>query len=441
MPREFDQNGWMQVRDNPIAKVGVFPYLGSEIKGAPDQSSIYRIYRPAEELQKPATLESFKLLPFIDDHTPIGPVYGIAADEKGVQGMIGEQVYFSDPWVRGNLKVVGGLALSNIGRGKVELSPGYDCDYDWTPGVFNGESYDAIQRNIRANHLALVDEGRTGPDLVVQDHLPSALRVGDRITIDTAELIAMEFTPEQLAQIEALIAKVLAAQQTTDAEAPPAVEDKPTTDAAEDMPVEAAPAVTAEQGDAAEQAVAVAEEAQAAVEQAAEAVQEMADAAEEIVMAADDATKLKAARGKLAKARAKHTAAKAAQSRIAQDAKSKGMMAAFAKLQQEVAELRKVKAAPTMDAATLMQQVGDRDQLASRVSQHIGSFDHSRMTVDGVAEYALGKIGLKAPKGQERIALDSWLHGRKAEHENIITADSFKAPSLDDAWAKQGEGK
>ena len=43
-----------------------------------------------------------------------------------------------------------------------ELSLGYELDLDETPGTWNGEPYDAIQKNIRVNHLALVDKARAG---------------------------------------------------------------------------------------------------------------------------------------------------------------------------------------------------------------------------------------------------------------------------------------
>lgn len=43
-----------------------------------------------------------------------------------------------------------------------ELSLGYKVILDETPGEWNGQRYDAIQRKISINHLALVDKGRAG---------------------------------------------------------------------------------------------------------------------------------------------------------------------------------------------------------------------------------------------------------------------------------------
>lgn len=43
-----------------------------------------------------------------------------------------------------------------------QLSLGYRLDLDETPGVWKGQAYDAIQRNIRINHLAIVPKARAG---------------------------------------------------------------------------------------------------------------------------------------------------------------------------------------------------------------------------------------------------------------------------------------
>jgi hypothetical protein len=43
-----------------------------------------------------------------------------------------------------------------------EVSCGYHCDVDETPGEFEGQRYDRVQRNIRYNHVAVVERGRAG---------------------------------------------------------------------------------------------------------------------------------------------------------------------------------------------------------------------------------------------------------------------------------------
>ena len=170
--RVIDQDGFMMVKDNPLSKPGVFEYMGSSIPGAKEPDRIYKVYRPATELSDPECINSFKLQPWIDDHTMIGdPELGFTpAEEKGVQGVIGEEVYFDGEYLRGNLKVFSSSFLDKIEEGKTELSLGYRCKYLYEPGEYNGEKYDFIQHTIRGNHVALVDEGRMGPDVSVMDH-------------------------------------------------------------------------------------------------------------------------------------------------------------------------------------------------------------------------------------------------------------------------------
>ena len=189
--RQKDINGWFEVKDNPISKVGVFDYSGAQI-GAANPNRIYRVYRPAEELADPATIESFKLLPIVDDHTMLGnPNEGMTpAEDKGVAGVIGEEVYFKHPYLLANIKVFSETLRQKIEAGKIDLSGGYRCFYEFTPGIFEGEPYDAIQRQPRGNHLALVDEGRMGSDVVVLDHLKFTVDKKDTITMENEKLLS-----------------------------------------------------------------------------------------------------------------------------------------------------------------------------------------------------------------------------------------------------------
>lgn len=131
--RTYDLNGCLEVKDNPISKVGVFDYLGAEIN-APDPSRIYRVYRPEEELRSIDTINSFRLMPFIDEHEMLGKD-ATPAEKKGIQGVIGENIWFDYPYLRGNIKILSNSALSNISSGKIDLSPGYRCRYDFTLAI------------------------------------------------------------------------------------------------------------------------------------------------------------------------------------------------------------------------------------------------------------------------------------------------------------------
>jgi len=188
--REYDTNGWFEVKDNPLSKVGVFPYSGRSISPDCDADRIYNVYRPAEELSTEDCIDSFKLLPWIDNHVMLGSEdEGLTpAEDKGIQGVIGEDVFFDGEYLKGNIKVFSEAMTNLIANGKKELSCGYRCKYEYAPASFNGEAYDYIQREIRGNHLALVEKGRMGSDVAVLDHFT--------FTVDNKELFMAEENKE-----------------------------------------------------------------------------------------------------------------------------------------------------------------------------------------------------------------------------------------------------
>lgn len=168
--KEIDHNDYWYIKDNPLSKVGVFPYLGRQISPELEPDEIYQVLRPEEELNSEETLNSFKLVPIIDDHTMLGTKEGMTpAEEKGVHGVIGDDVYYKDGIIYGDLKIFSESLKEEIENGKKELSMGYFCDYELKDGKYGDKPYQAIQRNLRINHVALVDEGRMGADVRVMD--------------------------------------------------------------------------------------------------------------------------------------------------------------------------------------------------------------------------------------------------------------------------------
>lgn len=181
--KEIDHNDYWYIKDNPLSKVGVFPYLGRTISDELEPDKIYQVLRPEEELSNDDTLNSFKLVPIVDDHTMLGTKPGMQpAEEKGVHGVIGDDVYYKDGIIYGDLKIFSETLKEEIENGKKELSMGYFCDYELKEGEFDGIPYQAIQRNLKINHVALVDEGRMGADVRVLDH---------KLTFDSIKEIKM----------------------------------------------------------------------------------------------------------------------------------------------------------------------------------------------------------------------------------------------------------
>lgn len=412
--RTYDNNGWLEVTDNPISKVGVFDYLGAEI-GAPEPDKIYRVLRPPEELASEATINSFKLTPFIIEHEMLGK-HATPAEKKGIQGVIGENVYFDPPYLRANIKIFSDVALSNIDSGKIDLSPGYRSKYEFTSGIYEGQHYDAIQRHLRGNHLALVDEGRTGPDVAVQDHLV--------ITIDTKELIRMNeeenkekqtadegaFTAEQVTALKSIIAEVIA--QTKPSTDENMEEEKKSTDA------------DPEEEQKAEEAVAAAE---VAAEEATTGTPEAVEAAEVAIETAVEAIEE-------AKEHLDQATTDSLNRRLKRLKNGIGTMDEIASLKRKIKRLEASK--PTMDTGVLLKQIGERDSLAHKLTPFLGVFDHAAMTKQQVAEYGVDKLGIQCGKGNEAIALDAWMQGRVPDSQKAtMTMDSAVSnKSIMDKW-------
>ena len=181
--KEIDHNDYWYIKDNPLSKVGVFPYLGRQISDDLEPDKIYQVLRPEKELSNQETLDSFKLVPIVDEHTMLGTREGMQpAEEKGVHGVIGDDVYYKDGIIYGDLKIFSESLKEEIENGKKELSMGYFCDYKLKNGEYNGKPYQAIQRNLKINHVALVQEGRMGADVRVMDK---------QITFDSIKEIKM----------------------------------------------------------------------------------------------------------------------------------------------------------------------------------------------------------------------------------------------------------
>ena len=218
--RDYDTNGWFEIQDNPLSTVGVYPYMGRSISAECIQDHLYGVYRPESELSSQECIDSFKLIPWIDDHVMLGSEdAGLTpSEQKGVQGVIGQDVYFDGTTLKGNIKVFSEAMANLIANGKKELSCGYRCRYEYAPGNYNGEPYQYVQREIRGNHLALVENGRMGPDVAVLDHLTFTIdsKEFQQMTKDNEEAEKSSMTLEEVHKfLEEVMPKLAKIQELT----------------------------------------------------------------------------------------------------------------------------------------------------------------------------------------------------------------------------------
>ena len=180
--RTKDENGFLHVAQSNLTKAVVNPYYGREIPGwqerGLDPQKIYYGYRAEEELEKAAP--TFDGLPLLMGH------HYESAEEPQKEyrvGSIGTGCHWEPPYIVGALTVTDQEAIDAIENGTAkELSCSYAYDPDFAAGEHEGIAYDFIMRNIRGNHVALVDSGRAGPDVVVADSLPDGLKMESKHT-------------------------------------------------------------------------------------------------------------------------------------------------------------------------------------------------------------------------------------------------------------------
>lgn len=174
--RTMDDNGFMHVRVSPFTKEQVAPYYGREIPGyrelGLDPDKIYYGYRPAEELSKPETVASINGIPVQLRHHA---EFADAPARETRVGATGTDAEWRAPYLMNSLTIFDADAQKAINSGALrELSMAYHYRPEMKTGEFNGQHYDFIMRDIRGNHLALVEEGRAGADVLVYDSKPGA---------------------------------------------------------------------------------------------------------------------------------------------------------------------------------------------------------------------------------------------------------------------------
>lgn len=139
------------LRDTPIVgRVGIQQYR------KPD-GTIYRELRLPEEVFNADALASFVGKPITVDHPTNGKVTATDAHRVTIGAMLAEGRQDGD-FVRADIVLHSPDAIGE----RRELSLGYSCKLDETPGEWQGQQYDAIQREIRVNHLSVVKSARAG---------------------------------------------------------------------------------------------------------------------------------------------------------------------------------------------------------------------------------------------------------------------------------------
>lgn len=156
---ERTPQGFLRIPSN-ATRTGVLTYRMAD-------GSVRRELRHPEDVFHADSMRSLAYAPVTDLHPDTGLVTPKTAREVS-RGVVQENVRKDGKYVRADLIVQDEGLIAAIERGeRKELSPGYTCKLDMTPGEWDGEKYDARQRAIVYNHLALGPHGwgRSGSEV------------------------------------------------------------------------------------------------------------------------------------------------------------------------------------------------------------------------------------------------------------------------------------
>lgn len=214
----FTEEGYLV--DHPIVtSCGIFEY------NCPD-GSVHRELRLPEDVFDPESLKSYRGKPVIITHDA-GSVDKDNVQDESI-GTILSDGYRDGEDVRAEIVIHDTDAMKDCGLR--ELSLGYSLDLDETPGTWHGHPYDAIQKNIRVNHLALVDKARAGDQARLNIDSRDKL-IGGKVMATPKTNPKAKKNPEQTAKkparndsMAAVIARYKArrAKRLDEAENPPA---------------------------------------------------------------------------------------------------------------------------------------------------------------------------------------------------------------------------
>lgn len=164
--QELTPEGYLLCRNTPIARTGSLVYDARELNELEaGHNGLIIVGREPDEVFHPDAIASFLGKSITDDHPEelVSPetykehTVGTLLNVRRGEGADSD-VLLAD------LLICDASAIKAVQSGKRELSCGYNADYEQeVPGR-------ARQRNIRGNHVALVEQGRCGPRCAIRDN-------------------------------------------------------------------------------------------------------------------------------------------------------------------------------------------------------------------------------------------------------------------------------
>jgi hypothetical protein len=190
--RQYTDNGFLRVSGRAARAGCVYQYLASEMMDVmPDgvaPNDVINVYRPSDEVFKTESLDSYANTDVTNNH-PASQV-----DTKNYKGTsVGHVIGAKQDgdFVTVDMIVKDAGAIRDIENGKVQLSPGYETAYVPEKGIAPcGTAYDYKQTNIAINHVAIVQRGRGGEQVRLQDNKVVTKMI--KIILDSGRSVEIE---------------------------------------------------------------------------------------------------------------------------------------------------------------------------------------------------------------------------------------------------------
>ena len=150
------EQGYLRV---PVSatRTGVLTYRKGD-------GTVIRELRPKEEVFKKESMETLGGVPLTNRHPT--ELLNSKNTKQYAVGFTSDKVQQNDIFLETIATITDQDLIDEIEQGGLrEVSCGYECELEEAPGEFDGQAYDVIQRNIKYNHLAVVDKGRAGPQV------------------------------------------------------------------------------------------------------------------------------------------------------------------------------------------------------------------------------------------------------------------------------------
>lgn len=187
-------NDGFLVAEANVARTGIQLYSAGELGIAGDENKVIRVYRPPEEVFATDAMASYAHRPVTVGHPTV------MVDAKNwkqfAKGQTGDEVLRDGEFVRVPMMLMDAAAIAEWNDGKRELSMGYTMNLEMADGETpDGHKYDAIQRDLRMNHLAIVSRARGGSKLRLGDLKPEDSNMSDvKLTTITVDGLSVETT-------------------------------------------------------------------------------------------------------------------------------------------------------------------------------------------------------------------------------------------------------